>query len=243
MKVGIRARAEGCIVKDVRFEDIAISPTVSCAKCEYYRSEVSTFCFEEEHNMILGMSVATYTFLHVLISLIGIGSGFIVMFGFLTGKRFAGLTAVFLLTTVLTSLTGFGFPLTTFYRPTKLDPIAGGAGGGNSSALRISSGRLMALDLRGRRFHCALSQCFRLDRAGLPQGTGPQSTGSDAVRATVFGHAALRSSTFRRADDFSGKKVSRRGGASRLTVNADLFAFLKRARRDVGTKIRIQQRP
>jgi hypothetical protein len=97
-------------VKDVRFEDIAISPTVSCAKCEYYRSEVSTFCFEEEHNMILGMSVATYTFLHVLISLIGIGSGFIVMFGFLTGKRFAGLTAVFLLTTVLTSLTGFGFP-------------------------------------------------------------------------------------------------------------------------------------
>src|ERR1700680_1657101 len=60
--------------------------------------------------MILGMSTATYTFLHVLISLIGIGSGLIVMFGFLTGKRFDGLTAVFLLTTVLTSVTGFGFP-------------------------------------------------------------------------------------------------------------------------------------
>jgi hypothetical protein len=59
--------------------------------------------------MILGMSVATYTFLHVLISLIGIGSGLIVMFGFLTGKRFDGLTMVFLLTTVLTSVTGFGF--------------------------------------------------------------------------------------------------------------------------------------
>jgi hypothetical protein len=32
------------------------------------------------------------------------------MFGFLTGKRFDGLTAVFLITTVLTSVSGFGFP-------------------------------------------------------------------------------------------------------------------------------------
>jgi hypothetical protein len=60
--------------------------------------------------MILGMSTATYTFLHVLISLIGIGSGLIVMFGLLTGKRLDGLTAVFLVTTVLTSVSGFGFP-------------------------------------------------------------------------------------------------------------------------------------
>ena len=60
--------------------------------------------------MILGMSTATYTFLHVLISLIGIGSGFVVMFGFITGKRLDTLTAVFLTTTVLTSVTGFGFP-------------------------------------------------------------------------------------------------------------------------------------
>lgn len=61
--------------------------------------------------MVLGMSIATYTLLHVLISLIGIGSGFIVMYGFLTGKRLDGLTAIFLSTTVLTSLTGFGFPV------------------------------------------------------------------------------------------------------------------------------------
>jgi hypothetical protein len=45
-----------------------------------------------------------------LISLVGIGSGLIVMFGFLTGKRLDNLTAVFLATTVLTNLTGFGFP-------------------------------------------------------------------------------------------------------------------------------------
>jgi hypothetical protein len=60
--------------------------------------------------MILGMSTATYTFLHVLVSLIGIGSGLIVMFGLLTGKRLDGLTAIFLVTTALTSVSGFGFP-------------------------------------------------------------------------------------------------------------------------------------
>jgi hypothetical protein len=60
--------------------------------------------------MILGMSTATYTLLHVLISLVGIGSGFVVMFGFLGGKRLDGWTALFLTTTVLTSVTAFGFP-------------------------------------------------------------------------------------------------------------------------------------
>jgi hypothetical protein len=60
--------------------------------------------------MILGMSTARYTFLHVLISLVGVGSGLIVMFGFLTGRQRNGITAIFLGTTVLTSATGFGFP-------------------------------------------------------------------------------------------------------------------------------------
>jgi hypothetical protein len=61
--------------------------------------------------MILGMSTATYTFLHVLISLVGICSGLIVMFGLLAGKRLDGWTAIFLATTVLTSLTGFLLPV------------------------------------------------------------------------------------------------------------------------------------
>lgn len=64
--------------------------------------------------MILGMSTATYTFLHVLISLVGIGSGFVVVFGLLTGKRLDRWTALFLTTTALTSITGFGFPFDHF---------------------------------------------------------------------------------------------------------------------------------
>jgi hypothetical protein len=60
--------------------------------------------------MILGISTATYTLLHVLISLLGIGSGLVVMFGLLAQRRLDGWTAVFLTTTALTSITGFGFP-------------------------------------------------------------------------------------------------------------------------------------
>jgi len=60
--------------------------------------------------MVVGMSLSTFTAVHVIISLIGIVSGFIVLSGFLSAKRLNGLTALFLLTTVLTSVTGFGFP-------------------------------------------------------------------------------------------------------------------------------------
>jgi hypothetical protein len=62
------------------------------------------------HIMMLGMSLATFTFVHVLISLVAIGSGFVVVFGLVAGKRFDGWTALFLATTVLTSITGFMFP-------------------------------------------------------------------------------------------------------------------------------------
>ena len=60
--------------------------------------------------MVFGMSLATYTLIHVIISLIGIASGLIVLFGMFGGKRLDGMTALFLANTALTSLTGFGFP-------------------------------------------------------------------------------------------------------------------------------------
>src|SRR6266550_3854360 len=61
--------------------------------------------------MVFGMSLGTYTLVHVVISLVGIGSGFVVLYGLLTGKRLDRWTAVFLATTVATSVTGFGFPV------------------------------------------------------------------------------------------------------------------------------------
>src|ERR1022692_106625 len=60
--------------------------------------------------MILGMGLSTLTTVHVVISLIGIVSGIIVMFGLLGSNRMPGLTAIFLLFTILTSATGFLFP-------------------------------------------------------------------------------------------------------------------------------------
>jgi hypothetical protein len=47
---------------------------------------------------------------HVIVSLIGIVSGIVVLVGMLSAQRMAGLTAVFLATTVLTSVTGFFLP-------------------------------------------------------------------------------------------------------------------------------------
>src|SRR5947199_5312951 len=60
--------------------------------------------------MILGMSLSTFTTVHVIISLIAIVSGIIVMFGLLGSNRMPGLTAIFLLFTILTSATGFLIP-------------------------------------------------------------------------------------------------------------------------------------
>jgi hypothetical protein len=60
--------------------------------------------------MILG----TYTFVHVVISLVGIFTGLIVLFGLLAGKRLDGWTKWFLITTVATSVTGFFFPFHGF---------------------------------------------------------------------------------------------------------------------------------
>jgi hypothetical protein len=62
--------------------------------------------------MILGMTLSSFTLLHVILSLVGIATGLIVVYGLMTGKRFDAWTAIFLLFTVLTSLTGFLFPFT-----------------------------------------------------------------------------------------------------------------------------------
>ncbi len=52
----------------------------------------------------------TYLLVHVLLSLVGIFSGLVVVGGLIAGVRFARWVSLFLATTLLTSLTGFGFP-------------------------------------------------------------------------------------------------------------------------------------
>ena len=61
--------------------------------------------------MIAGLSIGNFTILHVAISLLAIVSGLIVLSGMLGARRLPGWTALFLFTTVLTSVTGFMFPI------------------------------------------------------------------------------------------------------------------------------------
>ena len=64
--------------------------------------------------MILGMSIATFTILHVIICLIGLIAGLVVVFGMFSSKRMTGWTALFLVSTILISVTGFMFPIHGF---------------------------------------------------------------------------------------------------------------------------------
>lgn len=63
--------------------------------------------------MIFGLSIADFTVLHVVISMVAVFSGFIVVGAMFAGSNLGGWTAVFLLMTILTSLTGFLFPFKT----------------------------------------------------------------------------------------------------------------------------------
>jgi hypothetical protein len=87
------------------------------------------------------MILSAFTLFHVILSLVGIGSGFVVVYGLLGSKRFDGWTTLFLATTVATSVTGFFFPFHSFLP---------------SHALGILSLMVLALAILGRyRFRLA----------------------------------------------------------------------------------------
>src|SRR6267143_2082041 len=60
------------------------------------------------------MILQTYTIIHTLISLVAIFTGFVVLFGFLSGKRLDGWTKWFFIAAVATTVTGFFFPFHGF---------------------------------------------------------------------------------------------------------------------------------
>jgi hypothetical protein len=64
--------------------------------------------------MILGMSISTFTLLHVVISLLGIVFGFVALAEMIANKSSNLGTVLFLVFTILTSATGFLFPFTSF---------------------------------------------------------------------------------------------------------------------------------
>ncbi|MEJ8572731.1 hypothetical protein [Microbaculum marinum] len=61
--------------------------------------------------MVLGLSISAFTTLHVLLSLVGIASGLVAVAAMISRRSSPGWTALFLTTTLLTTLTGFLFPI------------------------------------------------------------------------------------------------------------------------------------
>jgi hypothetical protein len=143
-------------------------------------------------SMILGMSVGAFTLVHVIITLVAIGSGLIVVGGMFSSHRLPVTTALFLLTTGLTSLTGFLFPIHGFTPALGVGIVACAI---LLVAVRLVQGapdRCMALDLRDRRCRIALFERVCSGRAELRESIGPQRLGSDSVRAPVRGHTGIR---------------------------------------------------
>ncbi|MBL8577951.1 MAG: hypothetical protein JNK47_12045 [Mesorhizobium sp.] len=64
--------------------------------------------------MVLGMTLTAYTILHVVLSIIGIATGLVAVGGLLAGHRLSITTAIFLITTLATTLGGFLFPYNGF---------------------------------------------------------------------------------------------------------------------------------
>ena len=93
--------------------------------------------------MILGLSIPAFIALHVAISLVGIVAGLIALAALAKGRFLSGTQALFLITTLLTSLTGFLFPFRGF-------TPAIGVGIVSTLVLIVAFVTLYGLKLRGR---------------------------------------------------------------------------------------------
>jgi hypothetical protein len=122
--------------------------------------------------MMLGLSLSAFTILHVIISLIAIVAGLVVMFAMLGSNAMPGLTAIFLLFTILTSVTGFMFPFEMLL-PSHVLAIL------SLVLLAIACIALYAIklagaspDLCGDGAGLALSQCVRAGDPDIPEDPG-----------------------------------------------------------------------
>jgi hypothetical protein len=164
-------------------------------------------------------NLSAFTKLHVVISLIGILSGLVVMFGLLVGQKLNRWTAVFLISTVATSLTGFIFP---FHGVTPAIVVG-------IISLVLLAGAIvaryarhpcwtLALDLCGVRDVRTLLECLRPGRATLSEGAGTEGNGAHTVRAAICCYTTGRARAVCLANHFRCDQVSRRTTKEGLTL-------------------------
>ena len=138
----------------------------------------------------MGIGVTILTIVHVALSLAGIGSGFVVLYGLVAARRLESWTAFFLATTVATSVTGFLFPIQHFTPGLALaHHLADRAGSGDRRPLPISPRRGLAPGLCGQRGDRSIPECFRADRPALSESASSQIARTDSGRAAVPGDA------------------------------------------------------
>ena len=161
------------------------------------------------------MILNALTIFHVALSLVGIGSGVVAIYGLLKAKAPGRWTQALLATTAATSLTGFLFP---FHGVTPAQAL----GVLSLVALLIASlcdlsvpspGDL-APDLCNHRGDGVLFQRFCADRSAFPAGSGAKRHRTDPVRTTFPDSAARRCCCSRRSE-FEPRPQSRNGGWSR----------------------------
>ena len=119
--------------------------------------------------MILGMSLETFTLLHVAISLIAIVTGFVVVIGMIAGKSLPVWTALFLLTTVLTSVTGLCSRSAASRRGSLSAPSHRCCSLSRCLRSTLAPHACLALDLHRHRDRGVLPQRLCVDRAILPE--------------------------------------------------------------------------
>ena len=131
------------------------------------------------------------TLLHVAVSLIRILAGFVVVAWFLTAKRRDNWTALFLSTTVLTSITGFLFPIPQIFALTRRrHRLLARLGADDSGSVLLSSKGSVAPNICHRLRHRSLSQRFCFDRPALKALAPTQSErpflGTQVVAMLIF---------------------------------------------------------
>jgi hypothetical protein len=159
--------------------------------------------------MVLGLSIQTFTLIHVIISLLAIASGIVVLVGMFRSNRMPGWTAFFLLTTILTSVTGFLFPIRGFTPGHRHWHYFNGIAwsGGLRAVFKASSGGL-AMDLRLHSYSSTLPQCIRVDCAIIPENSRSQPAGADSIRTALRDCASVRAICFCGVRHDRGSEIS-----------------------------------
>ena len=145
--------------------------------------------------VILGMSLSTFTVVHVVLSLVGIASGVLVLLRPSASPKAWGLTTLFLATTLAASVTGLlyllAFPRVRLGHGHRRR-LTAGLRADPAGALSPSAGRPVARDLRRRRGDPALSQRLHRRHAGLRQDRLPARAAGDEHGLAAVPRASAR---------------------------------------------------